>query len=140
MECETHTYMYILIEEKFILRNYKKIYQENTLSYIKLNIKLEKNFKYIFSKKNFKYIFNIILKNKKREGKGKAERERECVCEKRELCKGNETTTDRDPYVITGHHVKNPQHKVTKKILPFHFQFFFASIRKRKEKIARKGG
>jgi len=50
------------------------------------------------------------------------EREREREKEKEEVfCRKNETTTDRDPYVITGHRVKNPQHKITKKMLPFHF-------------------
>lgn len=53
------------------------------------------------------------------------ERERVLVWGEGGFCKENETTTDRDLYVITGHHAKNPQHKVTKKVLSFHFSIFF---------------
>lgn len=59
------------------------------------------------------------------------------VCKKRELCKGNETTTDQNLYKITGHRVKNSQHKITRKILPLYFFYYF---KKKEEERTKKEG
>lgn len=64
----------------------------------------------------------------------------------RNLQRGNDTTTDRDSYVVTGHRVKNSQHKVTTRIYchsnvlfsssSFLFSFFdiVASVKKEEGK------
>lgn len=80
-----------------------------------------------------KDICNLEIYFNRKVGEG-----RMCMCEiekerGREFCRGNETTTDRDPYVITGHRVKNPQHKITKKILSFHFSTFCIYTKKENE-------
>lgn len=66
---------------------------------------------------------------------GRSER---CKKRREEIYRGNDTTTDRDSYVVTGYRVKNSQHKITKEIYyhsTFHVLFYsVASVRKKKEK------
>lgn len=82
--------------------------------------------------------YNLTKKSKtKRSDRRERGRKRTWIGEGR-LCRGNDTTTDRDSYVVTGHRVKNSQHKVTKKIYchsTFHVLFFYlvAPIREREK-------
>jgi len=106
--CETLMIMYINAE-KFTLRIRKIHFCTKEKIYSK-NILIEE--RKIERRKN-------VCRDRKKERE--RERERERKSKRKFFCRKNETTTDRDPYVITGHRVKNPQHKITKKMLPFHF-------------------
>lgn len=121
-----------VINSHVYINREKYILQKSTGTFVKKkNICSWKEENIIFQKKKSKTKrFDRRERGRKRTWRGEGR-----------LCRGNDTTTDRDSYVVTGHRVKNSQHKVTKKIYchsTFHVLFFLSCCTDKRERERKK--